>query len=63
MAGREGDCALGVEAGDEVRDGIAGASAGGAGGLLVVVAGGDGQEDDGPCDLGGGSGLRPAELG
>ena len=51
-----------VEASDEVGDGIAGASSGGAGGLLVVVAGGDGQEHDGPRDLGGGRGLGSAEL-
>src|SRR4051812_2596576 len=63
MAGRRRGGALGVEAGDRVRDGVAGASAGGTGGLLVVVAGGDGQEHDGPGDLGGGCGLRPAELG
>lgn len=63
MAGRGGLQSLGVEARDQVRDGVAGASAGGAGGLLIVVAGGDGQEHDGPGDLGGGCGLRPAELG
>jgi hypothetical protein len=63
VAGRGGRQALGVEAGDEVRDGVAGASAGGAGGLLKVVAAGDGQEHDGPRDLGGGYGLGPAELG
>ena len=32
VAGRQGRQALGVEAGDQVRDGVAGASAGGAGG-------------------------------
>ena len=63
MAGHEGGRALGVEAGHEMGDGVAGASAGGAGGLLIVVAAGDGQEHGGPRDLGGGRGLRPAELG
>ena len=63
VAGRQGGQALGVEAGDQVGDGVAGAAAGGAGGLLVVVAAGDGQEDAGPGDLGGRGGLRPAELG
>ncbi len=51
----------GVEAGDQVRDGIPGASAGGEGGLLVVVATGYGQEHGGPRDLGGGCGLGSAE--
>lgn len=57
MAGRGGRQALGVEAGDQVGEGVAGASSGGAGGLLVVVGSGDGQEHDGPGDLGGGGGL------
>jgi len=61
VAGRQRGEALGVEAGDEVRDGIAGAAAGGAGGVLVVVAAGDGQEDPGPGDLDGGCRLGPAE--
>ena len=62
VAGRQRGEALGVEAGDEVGDGVAGAAADGAGRVLVVVAGGDGQEDLGPDDLGGRGGLRAAEL-
>ena len=62
VAGRQGGEALGVEAGDEVGDGVAGAAADGAGGVLVVVAAGDGQEDLGADDLGGRGGLRAAEL-
>ena len=48
MAGRQGRQPLGVEAGDQVRDGVAGAAADGTGGLLIVVARGDGQEELGP---------------
>jgi hypothetical protein len=63
MARCEGRQALGVEPSDQVRDGVARASARGTGGRLRVVTTGDGQEHDGPCDLSGGSGLRPAQLG
>jgi hypothetical protein len=63
MAGHEGGQALDIEPGDEMGDGVAGAAAGGAGGLLVVITASDGQEHGGPRDLGGGRGLRPAELG
>jgi hypothetical protein len=63
MAESQGSQALGVEAGDQVRDGVAGASAGRAGGLLVVAAGGDGQEDPSPGDLDGQGDLEAAELG
>jgi len=37
MAGGEGGEALGVEPGDQVGDGVAGASACGVGSLLIVV--------------------------
>src|SRR5207245_1280777 len=47
----------------QVRDGVAGPSAGEASGLLVVVAAVDGQEDLGARDLGGGGGLGSADLG
>ncbi len=63
MTGRNGGQALGVEAGNQVRDRVAGASSGGAGGLLIVVTSGDGQEHDGPRGLDRGSGLRSAEQG
>ena len=63
LAWCEGGQTFDVEAGDQVRDGVTGASAGGARGLLVVVAAGDGQEDLGTDDLDSGLGLRPAELG
>jgi hypothetical protein len=62
MPGRQGGQALGVEAGDQVRDGIAGTTAGRAGGGLVVVTPGDGQEHGGSGDLDGGCGLGPAET-
>ena len=44
MRGVEGGQALGVEAGDQVGDGVAGPAADGAGGVLVVVAVGDQEE-------------------
>jgi hypothetical protein len=62
MAGGERSEALGVEPGDQVGDGVAGASASGVGSRLIVVSSGDGQEHRGPRDLSGGRGLRPAEL-
>jgi hypothetical protein len=58
----EGGEALGVEAGDEVRDGGAGAPPDGDGSLLVAVAPGHGQEHGGACDTGGGLGLRTTDL-
>ena len=61
VSGREGEEALDIEAGDQVRDGIAGTSAGGAGGGLVIVAAGDGQEHRRASDLNGRSGLRTTE--
>jgi hypothetical protein len=55
--------ALDVEAGDQMRDGVTGASSCGAGGLLGVVAGGDGHEHGSPGNLNRGSSLRAAEQG
>jgi hypothetical protein len=63
MARRGGGQAFGVEAGDEMRDGVAGATAGGEGGLLIVVAARDGQEHGGAGDLDGGCDLRAADSG
>jgi hypothetical protein len=63
MARRQGGQALDIEAGDQVGDGVAGASAGGAGSPLVVIAGGDGQEDPGSGDFGGGGDLGAADMG
>src|SRR5262249_13345027 len=54
--------ALAVEACDQRGDGIPGLAAGGAGGLLVIGAVGDQQQHLGAADLGGGSGLGPAQL-
>ena len=54
MAWREGGQALGVEAGDQVRDSVAGSS-------LVVVAARDGQEHGGAGDLDRGCGLGPTD--
>jgi hypothetical protein len=63
MAGRCGGQPVPVEAGNQVGDGINGASADRAGGLLIVITAGDGQEDLGPGDMDSGLGLRPTELG
>ena len=63
VARRRRGRALGVEAGDQVGDGVAGASAGRAGSGLVVVTPGDGQERGDPGDVDGGSGLGPAAPG
>ena len=63
VARRCGGQALGVEAGDQMRDGIAGTAAGRACGGLVVLTPGDGQEHGRPGDLGGGCGLGSAEVG
>jgi hypothetical protein len=63
MARREGRQALGVEAGDQVRDGVAGATTRGASGQLIIAAARNGQEHGGPSDLHGGCGVGPAELG
>jgi hypothetical protein len=54
--------ALGVEAGDEVRDGGAGASPDREGGPPVAVAVCHGQEHGGAGDAGGGLGLRPTDA-
>ena len=62
MPGRQGGQALGVEAGDEVGDRVAGATAHGVGRVLIVVAACDGQEELGSGDLDGRSHLRPAQL-
>ena len=61
MAWREGGQALGVEAGDQVRDGVAGATPGGDGSSLIVVAARDGQEHGGAGDLHRGCGLGPTD--
>ena len=62
MTGSQGTQAFGVEAGDQMRDGVAGASSGGAGGVLIVIAAVDGQDHGDACDLNGGRGLRPTDL-
>ena len=62
MPGRQCGQALGIEAGDELRDGVAGAPADGTGRGLVVVAARDGQQELGAGDFDGGCGLGPAEL-
>src|SRR4051794_25697303 len=54
--------ALGVEASDEVRDGVAGTTADGMGRGLVVVAASDGQKEFRAGDLDGRSHLGAAEL-
>src|SRR5262249_54227260 len=61
MAWREGGQALGVEAGDQVRDGVAGAPPGGDDSSLIVVAARDGQEHGGAGDLDRGCGLGPTD--
>src|SRR6267154_357008 len=63
LAWCEGGQTFDIEPGDQVGDGVAGASAGVACGLLVVIAAGDGQEHGGSSDLDGGSGPRPTEIG
>jgi hypothetical protein len=62
MPGRQGGQAFGVEAGDEVRDRVTGATAHSVGRGLVVVAAGDGQEELGSGDFDGRSHLGPAQL-
>ena len=63
VTGRHHGESLGVEASDEVGDGIAGSASDGAGRRLVVVAACDGQQDLGAGDLDGGGDLRSADLG
>ena len=59
----KGGQSLGVEACDEVRDGVTGTSADRLGGLLIIASPSDSQDQARPGDPSGRLALRPAQLG